>query len=58
MSSVAESVWPKGSADGLWPSLARVEKLFPSALGQVSNSTLGDPILKMGILAGNVADMS
>ena len=34
--------------DGSWPSLSGVEQLFSSALGEVADGLLGNPILKMG----------
>jgi hypothetical protein len=49
VSGVAESIRPEGRADGLGPSLARVEELLPCALREVSDSSLGDPILEMGV---------
>ena len=48
---MAEGVQPKGSANGLRSSLVRVEKLLSSALRQVSDGLLSNPILEMGIHA-------
>ena len=35
--------------DGSWPSLSGVEQLFSSALGEVADGLLGNPILEMGV---------
>ena len=35
--------------DGRWPSVIRVEQLFPRILAEVPNGFLSNPILEMGI---------
>ena len=49
MSGVSQSIRPKGKMDGSWPSLSGVEQLFSSALGEVADGLLGNPILEMGV---------
>ncbi len=38
-----------GQVDGCWPSMLRMEQLFPRALAEVPNGLFSDPILEMGI---------
>jgi hypothetical protein len=47
--SVAQSVWPKGCADGLGPPLPCVQELLASALREVADGLLGDAILEVRI---------
>jgi len=49
VSGVAQSVQPKGCADCLWPALPRVQELLASALGEVTNGSLGDAILEVSV---------
>jgi hypothetical protein len=35
--------------NGSWPALARVQQLFPRALGEVTDGLLGNPILEMSV---------
>ena len=47
--SVAQSVQPKGCADGLGPLLPCVQDLLASALREVADGSLGDAILEVRI---------
>jgi hypothetical protein len=47
--SMAQSVWPKGCADGLGPLLPCVQELLASALREVADGLLGDAILEVHI---------
>ncbi len=38
-----------GQVDGRWPSMLRLEQLFPRALTEVLNGLLSDLILEMGV---------
>ncbi len=44
-----QGIWPQGKVHCLRPASACVEQLLPRALGEVADTALGDPILKMGI---------
>ena len=46
---MAQSVRPKGCADRLQPALPRVQELLPSALGEVTNGSLGNAILEVSV---------
>jgi hypothetical protein len=46
---IAQVVWPQGKVDCLWPAGARMEEVLVCALQEVSDGSLGDDILEVGI---------
>ncbi len=46
---IAQGIWPQSKVDCLWPAGARMEQLLPCAFREVSDGSLGDAVLEVGI---------
>ncbi len=46
---IAQGIWPHSEVDCLRPAGARMEQLLPCAFREVSDGSLGDAILEVGI---------